>query len=786
MRLSKLWALALIALTAGQSWGEQGNSLQFNPESNFVVKRIKVGEQIMNVRAYEGVSYVANPVSATYQTLNIYIPQAYIEAKELNEYTRLTAPILVISAIDNFKAVFPEKLMAQIVGQSPSPQTKTNQAQTPESNNSSTDEQTSQTAQAQAEQKEAKQQAEPAQQEREANASTVAEASTAEEASAMQSNEEQQVFLSEEALKQRLANPQNTEEPLVVKLDGKGYIVFGTSHNLTLPELNLSTSKEVVNQIGNLVQVARDGFTSLGEKVSSGIRNVQRTLEGTPKTDAPVAQAEKVEQEVAQLDQEDLTETKEFIAQALAHGYVVVTVGSRGFELENEQKEFVGKTPASLVDLKAAIKYIKANGNVIQGNPERIVVLANHGGANVGALVGLNQDDSLYQEDFANLGVAQANSQVHAVAMYSPHLNLSSADMAYEWGYSNVQEVQARPIPGMLGLSRAIDLTAEQLEQSQVLQREFVTYVNSLNLGGSKTPYTLNEDGTGSFRELVEQLLLLEAKDTLVNNPQLDLTDYPWLTVENGKVVKVDSYLYQAEVGRTKFPWSFDKLDLDSPYNRLFGDQKVAARHFAWSYLRDEYFAQQQEQERQVEQEAQDVAKASEQTSAPEIAQQNNEQDNSKQEVKEEKVKEQNFVAPLALVNNFNPSYHLANLDKATAANLTKYWWIRQGTFDSSYPIALPVIFAQQLTDAGLVVDFQFAWNQASNINYATAELFAWIDSISQASALQRTGVAILDSFQRLTDAFKGSKETSQNQENLQDPEVDKKADPEKSPAKAP
>jgi hypothetical protein len=52
-------------------------SLAFDP-AKFQASTLTAGGQTLAYRAYEGVVYVANPVDARYQSMNIYVPSAWI------------------------------------------------------------------------------------------------------------------------------------------------------------------------------------------------------------------------------------------------------------------------------------------------------------------------------------------------------------------------------------------------------------------------------------------------------------------------------------------------------------------------------------------------------------------------------------------------------------------------------------------------------------------------------------------------------------------------------------
>jgi hypothetical protein len=68
------------------------SALKFDPQ-NYTAVSFTVDGKDLNVRAYENIVYVANPVDTTYETMNIYIPEEYFEGKSINGYTAETAPV---------------------------------------------------------------------------------------------------------------------------------------------------------------------------------------------------------------------------------------------------------------------------------------------------------------------------------------------------------------------------------------------------------------------------------------------------------------------------------------------------------------------------------------------------------------------------------------------------------------------------------------------------------------------------------------------------------------------
>lgn len=256
--------------------------------------------------------------------------------------------------------------------------------------------------------------------------------------------------------------------------------------------------------------------------------------------------------------------------QALSHGYVVVSPGARGSTLRTADGVFTGKAPAVIVDLKAAVRFIRFNDAVIPGDSEKIISNGTSAGGAVSSLLGASGNQPEYEPYLEALGAAKANDHVFAVNAYCPITNLENADAAYEWQFFGVNEVSGR------GGSQT--LSTDQIEYSRLLKQSFPAYVNGLNLKDLRgEALTLKADGTGTFRDAVAALLgtsfLVAAQRTKVEVPQ------EWLKI-TPNLPEVDFSGYAKWVRRMKTPGAFDARDLSTRENSLFGTEKIASRHF--------------------------------------------------------------------------------------------------------------------------------------------------------------------------------------------------------------
>lgn len=105
---------------------------------------------------------------------------------------------------------------------------------------------------------------------------------------------------------------------------------------------------------------------------------------------------------------------RDYILAALEHGYVVASPGARGRTLQSNGV-YTGKAPAVIVDLKAAVRYLRANDANLPGSAERLVSIGTSAGGAVSYLLGASSNSPLYNSYLQQLGVAPASDEVFAV-----------------------------------------------------------------------------------------------------------------------------------------------------------------------------------------------------------------------------------------------------------------------------------------------------------------------------------------------------------------------------------
>ncbi|MDO4223770.1 MAG: subtype B tannase [Acinetobacter sp.] len=364
------------------------------------------------------------------------------------------------------------------------------------------------------------------------------------------------------------------------------------------------------------------------------------------------------------------------IAVALSQGFVVASPAARG------RTSATGKAPAAIVDLKAAVRYLRFNDARMLGSAEKIISNGTSAGGALSALLGASGNSGDYARELQKLGAAQARDDIFAVSAYCPITNLEHADAAYEWQFNGHHDYKKIKI-SMLDYNvkreeQAGRLTDAEIQLSQQLKPLFSPYVNRLALKDTQgRPLTLDAQGNGSFKDWVKHYVMQSAQKALDQGQ--DLSAYSWLKVSNQRVLDLDFNQYIADIGRMKTPPAFDAVDLSSGENQLFGSAEVDQRHFT-------DFAMQHHTGSQVAQRA------------------------DAQSVK--MMNAMNYIG--------------------TSATTSKHWRIRHGSKDRDTSLAIPVILATKLQNHGHQVDFALPWGVAHSGDYDLDELFTWAIQISR------------------------------------------------------
>ncbi|MFD7993452.1 subtype B tannase [Streptomyces mexicanus] len=355
---------------------------------------------------------------------------------------------------------------------------------------------------------------------------------------------------------------------------------------------------------------------------------------------------------------------------ALVAGYVVVEPGARGRSLVDASGTYYGTAPAAIVDLKAAVRYLRFNQGRIPGDTDRIVSTGTSAGGALSALLGASGDSPLYDRYLKELGAADASDAIFATGAWCPITDLEHADGAYEWNWgSNVTQSTGKVVDQ--GVSRE-------------LRARFAEYQASLKLRG------LNGFGPLTARTYDRYLLTTylqpAATAYLAALPESDRAAYlaanPFLTWSGGKATFTwEDYL--AHVGaRKKTAPAFDAFDLSAAENNEFGTGTTEARHFTDYGLRNDTTGL--------------TAKRLD-GDIPELLR---------------------LMNPMHFLKEGNPGR-------------SRHWWIRLGTDDTDTALTVSANLAAAADNLGDEVDHAYYWDQGHGADTDPDAFLAWVARVT-------------------------------------------------------
>lgn len=400
--------------------------------------------------------------------------------------------------------------------------------------------------------------------------------------------------------------------------------------------------------------------------------------------------------------------------RALKEGYVVCIPGSRGSNstvVRDGKTVYTGTAPNGLLDLKAAVRYLRHNDGLIPGNSELIFSDGTSAGGAMSALLGATGNAPEYEPYLKSMGVADVRDDVYASICYCPITDLNHADMEYEWLYGCTNR-------GMRHLDE------RQIKISEELASECPAYINSLGLrdreGALITADNYMDYLKGFLIESAHRALqegceipdtigftlYQDRKGPMGNGPMGGRTsrsdgDMPFAdgrgapSFGTGNAPRfnrssdfvtsldLDRYLsYVSSVTPLKMPPAFDQMgvliDTPSPENKVFGNQDGVPANFTDFSLRQRL-------------------------------------DDPSATLGEDMVKRVAIMNPMNYIGK----------DKSTvAAN----WYIRHGAKDRDTSFLVPVNLATRLINTGKNVDFFLPWNRPHSGDYNLDDLFRWIE----------------------------------------------------------
>ena len=255
---------------------------------------------------------------------------------------------------------------------------------------------------------------------------------------------------------------------------------------------------------------------------------------------------------------------------ALAAGWVVIRPGNRGRGLKGPDGTWLGKAPATIVDLKSVVRYIRHNRGVMPGNPEHIVSHGLSAGGAMSALLGASGNSPLYDDDCRKIGAAEARDDIFATGVFCPMCDLEHADVAYEWMYGPFENQR--------------DGQKVDQEISRRMAKEFAAYQKSLGLTCRDTGEPLTAD---TYKAYLDRAYLIPAANAFLSEMREEqrtayLSKYPWLKWDGGSTHFTVDDLHE-DTGRLKELPAFDSPGKTGECE-IFGTPDQTGENFTTAY----------------------------------------------------------------------------------------------------------------------------------------------------------------------------------------------------------
>lgn len=425
------------------------------------------------------------------------------------------------------------------------------------------------------------------------------------------------------------------------------------------------------------------------------------------------------------------TSDDDIIGAALSRDFVIVSYGCRARNDEAVNGEYLGHSPATMTDTKAAIRYLRYNSSELGvGDTNKIIISGTSGGGALSVAISADGNSSDFYESLYEIGaagiemdgsgkyVSTINDDVFATLAYCPINDLGPSDLAYEWTYNETRKqlisegATWTAVSGMPGDENAkvTDITDEVMQASQELYDEFPEHLAGYGLK-TETGEDVTADNIDSLtaalmeREIkaaIEEVGIDQMKKDMEGDGSVKTT---WLTLNEDKTFEYsyqNHLLYVAKTTELKAAPAFSNLGLELEARNedsLFGTKENAYCAFvSYSWNNDKV-------------KGNGCGKDDMGLTWDEFMQ----TDEGKAVALQIKM-----ASPI--------EYLLSDSDGDSAP----YWYVRHGMIDRDISFtSQTILYYAMLNDSSIKeINFSFDWLRPHSGQYDIQEAFAWVDSI--------------------------------------------------------
>lgn len=411
--------------------------------------------------------------------------------------------------------------------------------------------------------------------------------------------------------------------------------------------------------------------------------------------------------------------------RVLQEGYIVCIPGVRGSNSiieKNGTKIYTGTAPNGLLDLKAAVRYLRYNDSRIPGNSERIFIDGTSAGGAMSALIGTTANRDEYEPYLEKMGVPKVKDNVYGTICYCPITDLNHADMEYEWLYGctnhsvrHLDSIQCRISDELASLAPAYInslklkddngnlITADNYKEflssfiaasaHKALQEGIeipdsigiVMYSENTGMDDGRAAPSFGPEGNHNGAPTGNRPDAPQGYQPM-GGPNSNRGHRPMFNSSTDFVKSIDLDKYLSYVGSQsplKTPPAFDQMGVivstPSPENKVFANEDGQPNNFTdFSYEHREH--------------------------------------NPKDTLPAELEKRVYLMNPMNFISS------------SVSADVAPKWYIRQGAKDRDTSFLVPVNLATKLKNAGYDVDFFLPWNRPHSGDYNLDDLFSWIE----------------------------------------------------------
>ncbi len=221
-------------------------------------------------------------------------------------------------------------------------------------------------------------------------------------------------------------------------------------------------------------------------------------------------------------EEREYDSTRDKVGVALKNGYVVVSYGARSRSNGPTEGKYLGHSPATMVDTKAAIRYLRYNRKALPaGDTEKIIITGTSGGGALSTLIAASGNSPDFFEGLYEIGAAGITrtgdgslvstpgmgDNVYGVIAYCPITDLGHSCYGYEWLFHDTRKVLY--LTGEMNYPNADEATV--MKASECLAEMYPPYLNSLGLKDGEG----NPIDSSNLREYITLLMKEEIERSI-------------------------------------------------------------------------------------------------------------------------------------------------------------------------------------------------------------------------------------------------------------------------------